>query len=652
MPRLWQSIRIEAGWDDALEAVLRERLNSISMPHLDDAAAWHNVPAAKLALFSPASNGSHTNSHANHLTPLMNYVQCHDAQVLPVMQDWLTNIYATADVAHAYAHRAQLPPGGWFVTPQGHLIGAHSIVFHAPDSHLHGVLARQREIERLEQEAQEQNHLAEQAKQQVAQAEQHYQTIEVQIPPLRNAGNELQQRMHSLQMQILKLNQAQERSTERTTQIDKELQEVAELLSIEQSQSQGIEQQMIVLREQNQASQTQVEEAQRHAHVQDNALREQRGRAQHAQHALQEANFFAKTCAEKITDLQHNIEQIVQALAQFEQSLLQMNHDLSASEDEPAKQQLQAVLNTRQAAELALAEARNALENATVNLQKFEQERLACEHRLNPLRDKLNELGLKEQESRLHFEQWSEQLQGSDEQALIPLLESTNSKPNALQGELNRLNADIEALGAVNLAALEELQAATERKAYLDAQAKDLNEALATLEEAIRHIDKESRDMLMATYNQVNQHLAEMFPILFGGGEARLVLTGEEILDSGVQVMAQPPGKKNSSIHLMSGGEKALTAIALVFSLFQLNPAPFCLLDEVDAPLDDTNTERLCALIKKMAQQTQFVFISHNKLTMELAEQLVGVTMQEKGVSKVVAVDIEEAMRMREEVAA
>jgi chromosome segregation protein len=274
---------------------------------------------------------------------------------------------------------------------------------------------------------------------------------------------------------------------------------------------------------------------------------------------------------------------------------------------------------------------------------------LACEHKLNPLREKLNELTLKEQEARLHYEQWSEQLQGIDEQALLPLLETGNNRPNFLQSELNRLNADIEALGAVNLAALEELQAATERKAYLDAQARDLNEAMATLEDAIRRIDKESRELLMDTYNQVNQHLAEMFPVLFAGGEARLVLTGEEILDSGVQVMAQPPGKKNSSIHLLSGGEKALTAIALIFSLFQLNPAPFCLLDEVDAPLDDANTERLCALITKMAENTQFVFISHNKITMELAQQLVGVTMQEKGVSKVVEVDIEEAMRLRDE---
>ena len=290
------------------------------------------------------------------------------------------------------------------------------------------------------------------------------------------------------------------------------------------------------------------------------------------------------------------------------------------------------------------------MENATVNLQKLEQDRLASEHKLNPLRDKLNELTLKEQESRLHFEQWSEQLQGVDEQALLPLLETGSNRPNALQTELNRLNSEIEALGAVNLAALEELQAANERKAYLDAQAKDLNEAMETLEDAIRRIDKESRELLMDTYNQVNTHLADMFPVLFAGGEARLILTGDEILDSGVQVMAQPPGKKNSSIHLLSGGEKALTAIALIFSLFQLNPAPFCLLDEVDAPLDDSNTERLCALIRKMAQHTQFVFISHNKITMELAQQLVGVTMQEKGVSKVVAVDIEEALRMRDEV--
>ncbi len=649
LPRLWQSIRIDTGWEDALEAVLRERLNAIALDTMDEVAGWGDVPPAKLALFSPNSVAQQASGEPTQLTPLLNYVQCQDAQVLPAMRDWLTHVYAIEQVTQAYAQRSQLPAGGWFVTPQGHLIGAHSVLFHAPDSQLHGVLARQREIEILQQTLVEQQHSAEAARQQLAQSEHHHQSIEQQITPLNTAGAELQQRLHSMQMHILKLSQAQERSAERRIQIDNELAEVAELLTNEQSQQQLVEQQMVQLREQADAFYSRVDEAQRHANSQDTALREQRDRAQQAQHALQEANFFAKTCTEKIADLQHNIEQIKTALLQHEQSLVQLRTELAGCEDETAQHALQAALQTRQTSEAALADARNILEAATASLQKLEQERLGCEHKLDPLREKLNELTLKEQEARLHFEQWAEQLQGADESALLILLESGKHKSSGLQNELNRLNADIEALGAVNLAALEELQAATERKAYLDAQAEDLNQAMATLEEAIRRIDKESRELLMETYNQVNQHLAEMFPILFAGGEARLVLSGEEILDSGVQVMAQPPGKKNSSIHLMSGGEKALTAIALVFSLFQLNPAPFCLLDEVDAPLDDTNTERLCALIKKMAQHTQFVFISHNKITMELAQQLVGVTMQEKGVSKVVSVDIEEAIRMSDE---
>ncbi|HET7774839.1 MAG TPA: AAA family ATPase, partial [Azospira sp.] len=207
-------------------------------------------------------------------------------------------------------------------------------------------------------------------------------------------------------------------------------------------------------------------------------------------------------------------------------------------------------------------------------------------------------------------------------------------------------------LGAVNLAALQELDTARERKGYLDAQAADLTEAMETLENAIRRIDKETRELLQATFDTVNRHFGELFPTLFGGGEARLVMTGDEILDAGVQITAQPPGKKNATIHLLSGGEKALTAIALVFAMFQLNPAPFCLLDEVDAPLDDSNTERFAEMVKRMSTHTQFLFISHNKIAMEMAQQLVGVTMQESGVSRIVEVDIAEALRMREQVAA
>jgi chromosome segregation protein len=217
-----------------------------------------------------------------------------------------------------------------------------------------------------------------------------------------------------------------------------------------------------------------------------------------------------------------------------------------------------------------------------------------------------------------------------------------------LQGEIDRINREVAALGAVNLAALDELSSARERKQFLDAQNADLAEAMRTLEDAIHKIDLETRDLLGDTFRQVNEHFGRMFPTLFGGGNAKLVMTGDEILDAGVQVLAQPPGKKNSTIHLLSGGEKALTAIALVFAIFQLNPAPFCLLDEVDAPLDDANTERYAKLVNEMSAGTQFLFISHNKIAMEMAQQLIGVTMQEQGVSRIVAVDMEAAVGLIE----
>ena len=215
-----------------------------------------------------------------------------------------------------------------------------------------------------------------------------------------------------------------------------------------------------------------------------------------------------------------------------------------------------------------------------------------------------------------------------------------------MQSEIDRIQREINALGAVNLAALEELGATRERKTFLDAQMADLLEAIKTLEDAIHKIDLETRELLSQTFTQVNEHFGRMFPVLFAGGTAKLVMTGDEILDAGVQVMAQPPGKKNSTIHLLSGGEKALTAIALVFAIFQLNPAPFCLLDEVDAPLDDANTERYAKLVKEMSVGTQFLFISHNKIAMEMAEQLIGVTMQEQGVSRIVAVDMHAAVTL------
>ncbi|WP_420887764.1 chromosome segregation protein SMC [Candidatus Nitrotoga arctica] len=649
LPRLWQSIGIEAGWEDALEAVLRERLNALALPHLNDAAHWSDAPPARLAIFATDRASNFETQQNIGLTPLGQFVTYHDPQAAPVVTDWLSSVYVTETLALGLSLRERLPAGTCLVTPQGHLIGAHSVLFHAPDNQVHGVLARQREIEHLQEAAQQQAKSLDQGKHQAALAEETYHTIESRIALLRAANSELQQRQHGIQVQILKLTQANERSHERAAQITRELQELAEQSAGEQYQHQEIAERMHILRENIATQQIEVEQVRLQATAQESMLRQQRERSQKAHHELQEARFFVKTCTGKIADLKHSFKQIELTLAQLEQALIQNHAELDRIEDGTSKQQLQEALQQRQAREQALAETRNLLEQTTSNLNRLEQERLLCEQKLHPLREKLSELSLKEQEARLQYEQWAAQLQDVEETTLLSLLESDNIKLNTLQNELNRLNSDINGLGAVNLAALEELNTAQERKTYLDVQAKDLTEAMDTLKGAIRRIDKESRDLLMTTYNEVNRHLAEMFPVLFGGGEARLVLTGDEILDSGVQVMAQPPGKKNASIQLLSGGEKALTAIALVFSMFQLNPAPFCLLDEVDAPLDDTNTERLCKLIQKMAQHTQFIFISHNKITMELAQQLVGVTMQERGVSHVVTVDIEEALRLRDD---
>ncbi|MCK4588039.1 MAG: AAA family ATPase, partial [Gammaproteobacteria bacterium] len=212
--------------------------------------------------------------------------------------------------------------------------------------------------------------------------------------------------------------------------------------------------------------------------------------------------------------------------------------------------------------------------------------------------------------------------------------------------QVEKIGLRIQRLGPINLAAIEEYETESERKNYLDAQDADLMEALETLENAIRKIDRETRTRFKETFDRVNSGFKELFPRLFGGGHAYLELTGDDLLDTGVTVMARPPGKRNSTIHLLSGGEKALTAVAMVFAIFQLNPAPFCMLDEVDAPLDDANVGRFCEMVKEMSEKVQFIVITHNKITMEMANQLNGVTMHEPGVSRLVSVDVDEASQM------
>jgi chromosome segregation protein len=451
----------------------------------------------------------------------------------------------------------------------------------------------------------------------------------------------------------VRLSEQAERALQRTSQIERELEEIDLESEHEQAQRDGAAQ----TREQLQAELIDLRQRLDNAREADHAasvlLTGKRQAVQAAQTQLQEADFQDRVAAQKIADLERSLQALAEKQTRLAASAEALTQELAGLDHTPIQTELNHALDLRIERESTLAKAREALDEAEHVLKETEQERLTCEQRLNPLRDRLGELRLKEQEARLAEENFTQQLAevGADEEQLAARVEK-GMRPNVLQSDINRLSEEINALGAVNLAALEELQAARERKAYLDSQSQDLREAVETLENAIRRIDKETRERLQGTFDQVNQNLIEMFPALFGGGDAKLVMTGEEILDAGLQIVARPPGKKNTSIHLLSGGEKALTALSLVFSLFQLNPAPFCLLDEVDAPLDDTNTERFCNLVRKMSQITQFLFISHNKITMEMAGQLVGITMPEQGVSKVVAVDIEEALRLTEEAAA
>jgi len=441
----------------------------------------------------------------------------------------------------------------------------------------------------------------------------------------------------------MQLTQAEEQYSQRAAQIQSELAEISG--QQEQHNSNGAQSQAEL--DQAQADKErlhlELESAQSNLALTGEERETLRTNLRTAEMAAQEAAFATRSLQQRIADLQR--DQIIEIQDKYAACEL----ELAGLSDEAAQEKLQGLLAVRAEREAALANARTEQDAMLHQLRESDEGRLLIERSLQPMRDKVMDLQLREQAARLNFEQFATLL--ADAEADLISLETRFSgdlKVGHLQSEVNRLNNEIQSLGPVNMAALDELASSRERKSFLDAQSDDLNEAMQTLTDAIAKIDAETRDLLQGTFDQVNGHFGRLFPELFGGGHAELVMTGEEILDSGVQVMAQPPGKKNSSIYLLSGGEKALTAIALVFSLFLLNPAPFCLLDEVDAPLDDANTLRYSEMVARMSAKTQFVFISHNKITMEIAHQLIGVTMQEQGVSRIVAVDIASAVSMVE----
>ena len=649
---LWSRLHIEAGWENALEAALRERLSALEVSRLEMVRAFANdAPPAKLTFYSPATAAVGDLAGPAGLRPLVDWLRLGDAGLQALLADWLHGCFTAGSLDEALAQRAQLQPGQAIYVASGHAVSAHGVSFYAPDSEQSGMLARAQEIDHLDKQLRAQVLIAEQARADLVRAEAAYTDASQRLVAARRESGEARSRAHELQVEALRLTQMAEQTRVRGEQIGADLAEV-------EGQLEELQERRVTAEARFEELDMQLADSQeRHAQLDDQVIEAERklGQAREQQRALertaQEAAFALRTLQARQAELRRSIDTAAAQEQTLAQEQVVAAEELARLTDATAQAGLQAALAAKLEREQALAALRSQYDDLTQKLRAMDERRLQLERELEPLRQRITDFQLKEQAARLGMEQYGQQL--AEAQADLAVVAQSITEGNVrlagLQGEIDRLHRDIQSLGAVNLAALDELSAARERKTFLDAQSQDLNEAIDTLEDAIRRIDNETRELLGNTFETVNGHFGTMFPELFGGGNAKLVMTGEEILDAGVQVMAQPPGKKNQTIHLLSGGEKALTAIALVFAIFQLNPAPFCLLDEVDAPLDDANTERYARLVTKMSRQgTQFLFISHNKIAMEMAEQLIGVTMQEQGVSRIVAVDMESAAGMME----
>jgi chromosome segregation protein len=646
---LWTKIHIEPGWETALEAALRERLNALEVGRIETVRAFaDDAPPAKLAFYTPPQ-AAIANTHQT-LPRLSDLLRLGDAGLKALLNDWLEGVYTAANLDEALAARSKLTHGEVITTREGHQVSQFAVAFYAPDSEQAGMLARAQEIENLERQQRAQSLIAEESRSALVRAEAAYTEASQRLIGARREAAEAQTRAHQLQVELLRLTQQAEQTGARRAQLDEELAEIdAQLEELNERRATGearfeeLDMQLATTQERHAELDEAVIAAER-------ALADAREQLRALERQAQEAQFQARTLAARRGELQRAIETAQQQVEANRVSAEQLQEELTRLTDAAAQAGLQTALALRLEREAALGAKRSEYDDLTLRMRRADEQRLQHEQSLEPLRERITKLQLEEQAAQLGGAQYQEQLTAAavDLEALAKSIEEGGVKLYGLQGEIDRINREINALGAVNLAALDELTASRERKTFLDAQNADLTEAITTLEDAIRKIDLETRDLLGTTFAQVNEHFGRMFPVLFGGGQAKLVMTGDEILDAGVQVLAQPPGKKNSTIHLLSGGEKALTAIALVFAIFQLNPAPFCLLDEVDAPLDDANTERYAKLVKEMALGTQFLFISHNKIAMEMAEQLIGVTMQEQGVSRIVAVDIAAAVDLAE----
>lgn len=636
-PRLAEGLRVEPGWELAVETVLGADLQAVLVDDFND-LDFAGLEQGELRLLLAVGAG------ATLPGSLLEKVEGR-IDLAP----WLGQVRPVEDLAQALEQRGALGEGQSLVSRDGYWVGRHFLRVRRGGEAEGGVLARGQEIERLGQEQLEQEAALEQLDQQLQALREQQLDLEEQREQLRRRTQD-ENRLHGELKASLSASRARAEQVElRRRRLHEELSELEEQRALEHEQ---LGEARLLLQEALELMAQDTEQREQLMARRD-TLRESLDRVrqearQHKDHAHQLAVRLGSLRAQHDSTRQA-LERLEQQAARLteRQEQLSLNLEEGEAPQEELRLKLEELLERRMSVDEEMRLARLHMDEADRELRDAEKRRTQAEQQAQLLRGQLEQLRLECQGLDVRRKTLQEQLlaDGYDLQGVLATLEAEASEQGTEQ-ELEQLEARIQRLGAINLAAIEEYEQQSERKRYLDAQDADLVEALETLENVIRKIDKETRNRFKDTFDQINAGLQALFPKVFGGGSAYLELTGEDLLDTGVTIMARPPGKKNSTIHLLSGGEKALTALALVFAIFKLNPAPFCMLDEVDAPLDDANVGRYARLVKEMSESVQFIYITHNKIAMEMADQLMGVTMHEPGCSRLVAVDVEAAMAM------
>jgi chromosome segregation protein len=644
--RVAQSLDVQKGWETAVETVLGDYLQAVCVSDVDTAAAnLAKLRGGNMTLHIDTASAEQGKESESTLASRVNKAP---GAVIELLRN--VRIADTLDKALAIRERLDQPgTDDSVITKDGVWLSRNWLRVCRDQNESAGVLGREHDMRRLKDQVRELTTRFESAKKllgdgrrRLLQLEAHRDKLQRDASTLLSEYSELKAELDAARFQMDEANARQAAISEESGDIGKQTATAQEQLQQSRSKFERATSRVTELEEQRLMLESQRE---------DLKTELQRVRAQADEDRIQAHDLTVQfetrrsskdSAAQSLARMQSQLEQFGKREKEIRQQLEQSEAPLESN-----KEELETLLKARVAIESELTEARSRVEEVENLLRDLDQSRVAASQSVEEAQAFVNEARMVVQEIRIRREGFSEQL-GETGFELDELLQGLDDEadPDNWEEKLEKIRKRIERMGPINLAAIDEFKEQSERKEYLDSQLADLNNALATLEGAIRKIDRETRSRFRETFANVDAGLKRLFPKLFGGGHAYLELTGDDLLTAGVTVMARPPGKRISTIHLLSGGEKALAAVALVFAIFELNPAPFCLLDEVDAPLDDANVARYCEIVREMAGKVQFVFITHNKVTMEMARQLTGVTMQEPGVSRLVAVDLDEAVKM------